>query len=1367
MTIDQNLMPSSLDREISSTELDAFGHRHFAQVLRSLIESEKHTPPFSIGLLGGWGTGKSTIKELYKHDLEEDSRKKNKDGRLRSDRFHLISFNAWRFGGKDQDIKRALLRQVFIELGGDKESLQDFLYRQVSESHEERKTFGEYARELFSTFAMPLPLFILSISFLLVLIFLLLWLLPFQNDFAKSIVIVIFTGAYSYILKQLKFPQITTHRPVTRTTPPSSSAEQYEDFFLSQINNFKTGNCKAKNGKKGRHCERLVIFVDDLDRLSAEEMVLGLDAVRTFMEISESRLPHGLGVVFVISCDETRVAHALSERHSQGDMPGTVFKESDARRYLDRIFQFRLEIPPFPREDMRQYAIKQLRELPGIAEDLNSHDTQLETLVNRMIHVEVNNPRNALQIINAFVQSFWLAKKRETEALGTEKPGGLHEGSVTKYLEALGALSAIKVDFPDFYQQLQKDPSLLHRMTDVLVRGKPLEEQPLQTQQLIREQYYIKKKGTQSQDNSIKLKPEYRPLRQFLSSLIGLRWPDSLQNLLLLSQDPVTRKFGPKAPHIYNQFVSGDSQGVLEGLGRHIDANPLRDDEARLLYQMMEELRSESEARRVAASRAVADLVDRLPQNMAYLLSGSLCRELGDSIDLRSQLGIQKIQKILTIAYADDQKSVASRLVEDVLTTDEPVKLRLETMEPPNLEEAIEFARATVNLSLPIRREYGLDPAADNQLITWLTDRTVRIENSTSQLPFKDLESWMAEHEDHILLDLTDSYTEMLAAEFEREVEPGFEVTPAINRASKIFDYLGKSGEESRPTLWQSLTRYVALNVPEASQVGWKKMVEYHTSTSLRTSDLVEFLNAFIDRLTNEAQNNDWPLDFVESAAEKLLVIVRERGDEIDNGVFKALANLAILWSQTDDKASLSCNAAEELQNTGSSESKNLFDNWAQRVIGDLPISCVEFMASRSLVLESPTQSSIASQFNHIISNEKIDDHVAERYGAFTKALPDSAWDTEGLKTHLDKLLPQIAARHANPNNYLRKVFPHIINALEHASPGVLGESLQTLFTQAKNHPKHYDWLHSMMVENWPEASEELKPYDPKQIFNDGTQFAQSQPKQSSKDLLQSLTNILEKDLVSVEQRAALIESACSIWTAKPGHAIKTFKDGYGDLSPEQTANLMDSIDLNNEKHRNLLFQAWSAIIQHYDREKMVQTINHILDKGIRGPEDEPDMDLRLWLDALGESRHEILLSTITQPELNDEYRRRLWWQVVRIGESLGPKFFIESIPQIVGFSKVEKTASDIFAEYELVWKALASADNRAELSQRLIERFPEGATNTIKSNIADWCKKLSGDTVLSKLSPDSLADEDMTILETNFGRTRELNKIKGRRKSE
>ena len=75
MIENRKFMPSLLDREISSAEDDAFGHRHFAKALESLIESHENEPPFSVGLLGKWGTGKSSIKEMYLRSLYDDRTK--------------------------------------------------------------------------------------------------------------------------------------------------------------------------------------------------------------------------------------------------------------------------------------------------------------------------------------------------------------------------------------------------------------------------------------------------------------------------------------------------------------------------------------------------------------------------------------------------------------------------------------------------------------------------------------------------------------------------------------------------------------------------------------------------------------------------------------------------------------------------------------------------------------------------------------------------------------------------------------------------------------------------------------------------------------------------------------------------------------------------------------------------------------------------------------------------------------------------------------------------------------------------------------------------------------------------------------------
>ena len=168
-------------------------------------------------------------------------------------------------------------------------------------------------------------------------------------------------------LVKLRLQTPALFQPRTSISFPSRTAEEYEKLLFLQIAEFLRGTHKS--------VERIVIFVDDLDRLSAAEMVRGLDAIRSFIELPLGELEKPIGVVFVISCDENRAAEALHSKlylYGSEGLPGTVFSKTDARRYLDRLFQFRLEIPRFPKQDMRIFARNKLEALDGGVEALEA-----------------------------------------------------------------------------------------------------------------------------------------------------------------------------------------------------------------------------------------------------------------------------------------------------------------------------------------------------------------------------------------------------------------------------------------------------------------------------------------------------------------------------------------------------------------------------------------------------------------------------------------------------------------------------------------------------------------------------------------------------------------------------------------------------------------------------------------------------------------------------------------------------------------------------------------------------------------------------------------------------------------------------------
>ncbi len=220
----EKLMPSLLDREIDSDHDDAFGHRHFAKALESLIESPGNAPPFSIGLLGKWGSGKSSTKSIYLTSLA--------DTRSNGTVFP-ITFNAWRFGG--EDLKRALLRHVFLATGGDKNALDDALFRQLEETVKKQRTWKEIFADFYERVLwIPMQL-LLMVAGLIGLLLVVAWAFDLTNPWLASVVALGFTALGWKLVSQLpELNRLVIPRTssVVRVDAPRSTAEQYEDLLV-------------------------------------------------------------------------------------------------------------------------------------------------------------------------------------------------------------------------------------------------------------------------------------------------------------------------------------------------------------------------------------------------------------------------------------------------------------------------------------------------------------------------------------------------------------------------------------------------------------------------------------------------------------------------------------------------------------------------------------------------------------------------------------------------------------------------------------------------------------------------------------------------------------------------------------------------------------------------------------------------------------------------------------------------------------------------------------------------------------------------------------------------------------------------------
>ncbi len=1327
-------MPALLDRELGEKEFDAFGHRHFADALRSLVEARNHHPPFSIGLLGKWGTGKSTVKELYLRALKDDAQR-DAGGRKRSDRIAPITFNAWRFGG--EDIKRALLRHVFLQLGGSRESLRDALYRLVEKDTDEPKPWGAFFREIGSNWF--LSIFQIAVPFAIVMTLL----YSLFDEFAKSYPVTftwIFYGALAAVAYSLKYFFVSgrflvdSRTPVKRIELPQTGAEQYEDLLLDQMQRFKDDH---------RQCERIVVFLDDLDRLSAEEMVSGLDAVRMFLEIPATELPPDLGVIFVISCDEDRVAQAIQGKNrpsSTRELPASVFTLGDARRFLDRIFQFRLEIPNLPRLDMRNFVTSKIsNEMPEIVDSLVARGHALQDIVDTMIHQGVQSPRSAIQIANAFSQAWWLAQKREAEGAGTDSVGGLAEHAVTAHPRALAGLSAMRVDFPDFYAALQDDPKLIHRIEGVAFRGDPIDTQPQVTRRTL----------TKFVDSETRLfREEHGPLRQFLASLRGLKWPETLQPLLQLSQDPLTRKLGDRAPALYAAFVSGDTRGVLAEFGRDLDDRKLSEDNCGKLKDLVHDLDLETETLRNSAYFVLADLRGRFPETYARRLLTPIARTVLDSHKLRYRIGLEALREVLDFAEPTDCARVAETLVDDFCRSQKPIEFLLETGETPSLDEALSMTSMAISIVLRAAQRWQIDDAAMTKLIDWLSDRAVAVADKVEALPFPALEKWIEEFSDVLLPRFAPQYLQLLAAQFEADDTEDFDSNAAIERASGLMVTMQEAGEQSRETVAMVIPRLIRVRDHRVGGEASAFLIRYQAEIAAAVLDAS--IGALVERIESRLDDPDnWGLPNLEVERD-VAQLISTRGKELAQETCNGVVNLTTRLGISDGFGDAAIALAKGLESN--SLTQGLYSEWGSEVLGNLNVPCVRYLAINfHRLLNTEDRNAVVNALSFIISTEAIPDDKRDRFRCFVEELDTPSLETDELKGFLNSLISTIGQRHANPSGYLDAVFPAVATLVQRCPNSVTGDMLQNVFAHTLANPDLYSRLHGAMTGKWLKRSDSTGAYDPDTIFSQGLSFVKEHANHAGSGVILLSANSMNRAEVVADEEL-LLAAALTAWPFHEREAKTVLLSIEIIPSARDTAGLADATNIENDEAIENLRKVWTEIAGHIELQDEVEILRALLERPPVSAGGLNDFHAETWIECSSADLGVVLLGVLEISEVGDAVLLRTWKLAENFISRLDLDFIERAVPGLMSIQNADQVQRAVL-DFRRDLTALAeSSEKRHDLSRILLRSLVESKSIELKNQLAGWLRELGATALVKKVRQlEEPSEDDIKALSNAF----------------
>lgn len=400
------------DRELAAAKDDRLAHEGIVDQLAALATTV--TMPSNIALYGPWGSGKSGIANLLKSKI---------DGR---DGVRFVRFDAFKYA--DVPLRRNFISAVATELECKKPKYHGDLYSGRTKT--EIKVPPATVAKLLGVFALLL----LGLTLILAVVVSAVAFgqsrigpdTDFGTEFKSLSKQVVLAGLVPATLLAALIAFASKTFSVDHSLAKPESEEQFEGIFKDLV---------SDAGAK-----RLVVFVDELDRCSASEVVTTLDTIRTFLGIDRC--------VFIVAADQNVLEGALTRAAKQetpADDANPYYSTGSA--YLDKVFQYQLSLPPLLTQSVSKYAATLVENRAGLWSEFNR-----EYVLSVLIPTHVTSPRRVKHLLNTFALTYRLAQERHMADLLAEDP--------CTNAAAIARLVCLRVEFPLFTRHLEVDANL-------------------------------------------------------------------------------------------------------------------------------------------------------------------------------------------------------------------------------------------------------------------------------------------------------------------------------------------------------------------------------------------------------------------------------------------------------------------------------------------------------------------------------------------------------------------------------------------------------------------------------------------------------------------------------------------------------------------------------------------------------------------------------------------------------------------------------------------------------------------------------------------------------------------------------------------
>lgn len=404
------MRPFIQDQErVLNAENDLLKTRGYADNLVKVIENSPKDRVFTIGVFGGWGTGKSSVIKTAQDTIE----KAHKDVKF-------ITYDAWKYS--NDSFRRMFLLKIQQELKMRQTSEMSRFYQSEMVESEPKTTLS----------AKGVALAVVVVGIISIILFL----IPSVRIEWKVAIPTLGTlGTFLFALLNGCFYDLH----ISYSKPSLFAPEQFESCFkemmskcLKRKNWFQKKWSAVKDfveadEKSVVGLERLIIVIDNIDRCPSDMAYQLLTDIKTFLSNAE------YSIVFIVPVDDEALKKHLFRRWKQTN-EDDINKEKE--EFLRKFFNVSLRIKPHQVAELQHFAHK-INE-----ENHLGYNNDTLAIVSKEF---ADNPRRIIQLLNNLSGEL-----------------ALYEDEFPKIYETpICAALILREEYPSFYKEATKDLNVI------------------------------------------------------------------------------------------------------------------------------------------------------------------------------------------------------------------------------------------------------------------------------------------------------------------------------------------------------------------------------------------------------------------------------------------------------------------------------------------------------------------------------------------------------------------------------------------------------------------------------------------------------------------------------------------------------------------------------------------------------------------------------------------------------------------------------------------------------------------------------------------------------------------------------------------